>query len=193
MGNVSFGDQKSLDEGTYAMSHAETYAFDKSKDNKIMGKLCAQGFDIRTACLRNPGGMLIIIDSRYRKPLDPSDTLVITKVVNDAGAKFYGTKIPYRYGPDRKTPIAMRSVVNYQPESEAKMIPMTAKLKFHSAKEANALRDYVDPATYDVKAHGSSAEITFNAQKGSVSDESMLFQFIAGRLGGKFESIGTEE
>lgn len=193
MGNVSFVDQKSLEEGTYVLTHAETYAFDQSKDHLLGGKLCAQGFDIRMASLRNPGGMLIIVDSRHRKPLAQSDILEISKVVTDAGAKFYGTKIPYRYGPDRKTPIAMSSVVTYEPGSAAKIIPMTATINFSSSQHANGIRDYVDPNTYHVKVHGTSAVVTFKAQEGSAADEALLFQFIAGRLGGKFESIGTSE
>ena len=142
--------------------------------------------------LRNPGGMLYLVGGGKDKALTEKDRLRVIELAQSSGVEVLENgRIPYRFGPDGRTPVVMKTIAEYSPEEYAKIVPMEVEMTFKSSKAAKSAIDYIDQKVYSVKATGTNLSISFKAPVGAATDERQAFDSLARRFDGKVEWLSA--
>lgn len=185
---MTLEEQKAFDRGTYALVVGAVYIWDSTPETPFFKNFPVEGWSFRTTLLRNPGGMIYVVKKRNGNVLSDADRTLLAQMAKEANVDILPDgRIPYRFGPDHRTPIVMASNMEYIPESYAKVVPISVFLSFKDAKTAKLAAEYVDASTYKATAKGSKLSLSFKAPLGSVTDEQDAFIRLAERFGGKFE------
>ena len=193
MENVSLDDQKALSEARVPLYAGPMYLLDRKPKSQFLGQLNGGNYSVRIGVLRNPGAMLYILQSGDGLPIAQADRSRVLTLAKDAGVVVIDNgRIPYRFGPDGRTPIIMPGFLEYDPEKYAKIVPMSVEMTFKSVKTARAAIEYIDQKCYVTKVSGLKLHISFEAQLGAATDEREAFESLAHRFDGKVEWLETE-
>ncbi len=193
MENVSLDDQKTLDEARSPIIAGPIYLMDRTPKSKFIAKLEGGNYYVRVGVLRNPGGMLYMLLGGDGLPLSQTERSRLAALAKGAGVEVLENgRIPYRFGPDGRTPVIMPSILEYSPEKYAAIVPMSVEMTFKSVETARAAIDYIDQKRYVTKVSGLKLHISFKSQLGAATDEREAFESLAHRFDGKVEWLETK-
>lgn len=158
--------------------------------------LMAKRLSFDTVWLRNPGAMCLLLPGQG-PPLEIPQRVFVEALAKRHGAQVVkGNQIPIRYGPDGRTPMAVRNSASYLPKEYGVLVLTTVHLTFPTLKAAQQATRYVDAEAYQIKIEpkgpGALLHATANIPRGGVDEEQAIFTPIAAKFGGEFESVSTE-
>lgn len=189
---MSLEELKAFDEGTHFRDKNAVYMIDMQPKRPFPSGLVEDIWHFKVGLLRNPGGMLYIVKEHNSKTLTESDRSQLAKIALNAGVTILPDgRIPYRFGPDRVTPLVMPSLMSYEyySDHDAKVVPMSAKLSFSDAKTAKSAAEYLDLKAFKPTIRGATLEVEFKAPLAAAIDEGDVFGRLARRFKGKYEYI----
>ena len=195
MQNLNPADQTALQEGRYRVDPGTAILTNRIEpEGKGLGialALCEQGFNTDMAPMRNPGALVLLVKSRQNKPLSSADRTVVQQLATQFSSTVHSRGLPMKFGPDGRTPLVMKNVMTYSPSPENRPTEIQTILAFPSAKEAKQAAKYIDPGSYTIQMARNTLKATCIAPQGAANDEWAAFEQVAGKFGGKVESVSA--
>lgn len=118
---------------------------------------------------------------------------LIEAAIKGGNSPLLDGKIPYRFGPDGKTPIVMKPTTIVLDGADAKDVTTTVHMKFKTSEDAKTASKYIDPATYKVEQKGRLLEATLTVPDALGVELWDAFSKLAKKMNGEVESVGTYE
>jgi hypothetical protein len=183
--NLSYSDTSALQAGQYRIPSGAIILIEKIHYRPSVAlALSEHGFGADVAVLRNPGAYVIIVTTRENRSIGMQDKPVIVALARSYGATVTN-RIPMRLGPDKKTPLVMKNVIEFAPEQYNRPTQLTTVLEFPDVKTLRQASAYIDPNSYKLQIVGKQLKATCTAPEGAATDEWGAFEPIARKFGGE--------
>lgn len=148
----------------------------------------------RIVNLSNPPGQLMETsgDKGIRLSKEVREKL-IEAAIKGGNTPLPDGKIPYRFGPDGKTPMVMKPNILAAQGPNSKAVDITVHLEFQTTEAASTASKYISSSDFKVEQKGRLVEASLKAPDGLsvlLWDE---FSRLAKKLNGEVASVGTSE